>query len=68
MTPEEADAWLVKETGMSFDDIKQLNLYEKRLLLGYSPAIVVQLDEDSWEPEQPKRAKGKWPGTQTKSE
>lgn len=45
---------------MTFDQVKQLSLYEKRLLLGYQPVVVLDMSKDSGEPDQPKRKKGEW--------
>lgn len=47
---------------MTFDEVKRLSLYEKRLLLGYQPVIVLSGNRDeSGEPDQPKRKRGEWP-------
>jgi hypothetical protein len=37
LTPEEADAAICKETGMTMEEVYALNLYEKRLLMGWKP-------------------------------
>lgn len=35
LTPAEADAWIVNNSGLSYDQVEGLGMYKKRLLLGY---------------------------------
>lgn len=37
MTEEECDATLVRDCGVSYDEMRRLNLYWRRMLLGYTP-------------------------------